>query len=58
MVPKNLFQGFRRLTLERIFKKPNITGREYMENMVQVAIDKYNQEDVSINSNTGWLITM
>uniref|UniRef100_A0A1J3GPI3 Uncharacterized protein n=1 Tax=Noccaea caerulescens TaxID=107243 RepID=A0A1J3GPI3_NOCCA len=45
MVPKNLFQGFRRLTLERIFKKPNVTGREYMENMVQVAIDKYNQEE-------------
>ncbi|CAA7035171.1 unnamed protein product [Microthlaspi erraticum] len=48
MVPKDLFQGFRRLTLERILVKPNITGREYMENMVQVAIDKYNQEETVV----------
>ncbi|KAJ4873123.1 Cystatin/monellin superfamily protein [Raphanus sativus] len=43
MVPRNLLQGWRCLNLDAIFKKPNITGREYMETMAQVAIDKYNQ---------------
>ncbi|KAF8111733.1 hypothetical protein N665_0073s0089 [Sinapis alba] len=43
MFPKNLLQGWRRLNLDAVFKRPNITGREYMETMAQVAIDKYNQ---------------
>ncbi|RID40849.1 hypothetical protein BRARA_J00859 [Brassica rapa] len=43
MIPKNLFQGLRGLDLNRYFFKPNLTGREYMEIMVKVAIDKYNQ---------------
>lgn len=46
MMPKNLFQGYRRLNLDAIFKDPNITAREYMETMAQVAIDKYNQTEV------------
>ncbi|KAJ0245173.1 Cystatin/monellin superfamily protein [Hirschfeldia incana] len=43
MVPKKLFQGWRPLNLDAIFRKPNITGRDYMETMAQVAIDKFNQ---------------
>ncbi|XP_009119374.1 uncharacterized protein LOC103844324 [Brassica rapa] len=43
MVPKNLFQGWRPLNLDALFKDPNITGRDYMETMARVAIDKYNQ---------------
>ncbi|KAJ4914803.1 Cystatin/monellin superfamily protein [Raphanus sativus] len=45
MMPKNLFQGYRRLNLDAVFKGPNITAREYMETMAQVAIDKYNQTE-------------
>ncbi|KAL0724087.1 hypothetical protein Bca4012_038686 [Brassica carinata] len=43
MVPRNLLQGWRRLNLNAFFKDPNLTGRDYMEIMAQVAIDKYNQ---------------
>ncbi|CAN6883280.1 unnamed protein product [Brassica oleracea var. botrytis] len=43
MVPKNLFQGWRPLNLDAVFKDPNLTGRDYMEIMARVAIDKYNQ---------------
>ena len=49
MIPKNLFQGLRGLDLNRYFFKPNLTGREYMEIMVKVAIDKYNQTQASTN---------
>lgn len=48
MVPKNLFQGWRPLNLDAVFKDPNLTGRDYMEIMARVAIDKYNQTKVSI----------
>ncbi|KAL0865650.1 hypothetical protein Bca101_044768 [Brassica carinata] len=47
MIPKNLFQGLRGLNLDRYFFKPNLTGRDYMEVMVKVAIDKYNQTESS-----------
>lgn len=49
MIPKNLFQGLRGLNLDRYFFKPNLTGRDYMEVMVKVAIDKYNQTESSCN---------
>ncbi|CAH8251054.1 unnamed protein product [Arabidopsis lyrata] len=41
--PKHLTHGLRGLDLDALFFKPNVTGREYMEIMANVAIDKYNQ---------------
>ncbi|CAH8251055.1 unnamed protein product [Arabidopsis lyrata] len=42
-LPKYLTYGLRGLDLDAHFFKPNLTGREYMEIMANVAIDKYNQ---------------
>ncbi|KFK42716.1 hypothetical protein AALP_AA1G030600 [Arabis alpina] len=45
MMPKNLFQGFHRLSLDAFFKLPDLTGRDYMKVMAQVAVDKYNKTE-------------
>nr|AAV68797.1 hypothetical protein AT1G03710 [Arabidopsis thaliana] len=42
-LPKHVCYGIRPLDLDAPFFKPNMTGRDYMEIMANVAIDKYNQ---------------
>ncbi|CAE5956451.1 unnamed protein product [Arabidopsis arenosa] len=42
-MPKYLTYGLRGLDLDAHFFKPNLTGREYMTIMANVAIAKYNQ---------------
>lgn len=47
LFPKHASQGLRGLDLDAYFFKPNLTGRQYMEIMANVAIDKYNQVEAS-----------
>ncbi|ESQ36564.1 hypothetical protein EUTSA_v10008370mg [Eutrema salsugineum] len=44
IVPRRPFQGFRPFNFDAPFL-PNIDAREYMDNMVKLALDKYNQQN-------------
>jgi len=51
-LPKHVCYGIRPLDLDAPFFKPNMTGRDYMEIMANVAIDKYNQVEASTTTTT------
>ncbi|CAE5956446.1 unnamed protein product [Arabidopsis arenosa] len=44
IIPDRPFQGFRPFNFNGSFL-PNISGREYMDNMANLALDKYNQHN-------------
>jgi len=57
-LPKHVCYGIRPLDLDAPFFKPNMTGRDYMEIMANVAIDKYNQVEASTTTTTTTTTTL